>query len=659
MSSGAQKAARPVFSQPQPRYDQADEAAFRREVERFMEATSESVVAPESLPLHAPEHILGGGDPLVAIDASQITAGTFGGTGSYTFPTNIIQQVNTPRFIQTNNLESPGSKAWEFRISGSELRGAILQDNFDLIANWLEVNRSGTTIRACMVRNTGLIAGNALGQSLLDTLGDGRLGMAHGTSPQLFWAVSTAPVNNRIWSVFANTSGVLDFRVLNDAKTGAASWLLVTRSGTAITQALFPNGVVIVQTDPGGNEEFRVGGSVRIGAAAPVLVLKEDDAPTNEKRWDTLLSGGQLVMRVADEAETSFTTWLTVDRTGITIDAINFPVGNVVITGALTLNGGGTFAGTFAGTPTFSGGPVTFSAPGITGAVRLDSTDPVLIFNESNAGVDEKRWDIEANGTEFVWRVTNDAATLVTNILIVQRTGIVVNDVRFPTSNGTFIIGDGVPINPDLFTLALASVIPRIEFHESAVAVDNRVWEIVVDGEVFRLRARSDAGVAISWCEVQRTGTTIDSVEFPGTAVIFGADPGGIKSVRINADVLIKTELELDGDLNHDGSNIGFFAVAPVARAAAYTQTFSTADKTHAAITAATLTDNTGGSKDNAVAAITVVGGSGATTAQEGVINDNFAEVVEEINALRVDLDDVKQLANAIIDDLQAYGLLQ
>ena len=44
MAIGRSRAVGPVFSQPPARYDPGDQAAFRREVERFMEATAEAVV---------------------------------------------------------------------------------------------------------------------------------------------------------------------------------------------------------------------------------------------------------------------------------------------------------------------------------------------------------------------------------------------------------------------------------------------------------------------------------------------------------------------------------------------------------------------------------------------------------------------------------------
>jgi len=82
----------------------------------------------------------------------------------------------------------------------------------------------------------------------------------------------------------------------------------------------------------------------------------------------------------------------------------------------------------------------------------------------------------------------------------------------------------------------------------------------------------------------------------------------------------------------------------------AYTQTYSTADKTHAAPTAATLTVTDGaGTNDNTI---------GAITADASVIAA-VQELADEINKLVADLADVKQLVNSVIDDLQALGIVQ
>jgi len=111
-------------------------------------------------------------------------------------------------------------------------------------------------------------------------------------------------------------------------------------------------------------------------------------------------------------------------------------------------------------------------------------------------------------------------------------------------------------------------------------------------------------------------------------------------------------EIEIDGDLNHDGSNIGFFSVAPAARTAAWTQTYATATRTQNNLTSQTLTDSTGG-----VASTTVVAIAG--TGDDANINNNFADLIAQVNALIVDLTNVKQITNQIIDDQQTYGLFQ
>ncbi len=71
----------------------------------------------------------------------------------------------------------------------------------------------------------------------------------------------------------------------------------------------------------------------------------------------------------------------------------------------------------------------------------------------------------------------------------------------------------------------------------------------------------------------------------------------------------------------------------------AYTQTFSTADKTHATRTSSAV-DTT------AAAALSF----GYTEAQANAL-------VAAVNAIRADLADTAAVVNAIIDDLQALGL--
>ena len=91
-----------------------------------------------------------------------------------------------------------------------------------------------------------------------------------------------------------------------------------------------------------------------------------------------------------------------------------------------------------------------------------------------------------------------------------------------------------------------------------------------------------------------------------------------------------------------NATGISFYNVAPVARPSAYTQTYATADKTHASVTQVTPP----------------AGGSGATAGAYDTAANRDA-MITSITAGAADLLDLKQLVNSVIDDLQALGLLQ
>ena len=112
----------------------------------------------------------------------------------------------------------------------------------------------------------------------------------------------------------------------------------------------------------------------------------------------------------------------------------------------------------------------------------------------------------------------------------------------------------------------------------------------------------------------------------------------------------------LSGDLNHDGASIGFFGTTPVAQAGAFTQTYSTASHTHAAITSATLvatftTDDPTITPDAAV----VIADGDTPTVQE--LLEYCIELNDQMTKVQADLENAKQVINAVVDDQQAYGL--
>ncbi|MDF1666381.1 MAG: hypothetical protein P1V97_31825 [Planctomycetota bacterium] len=92
--------------------------------------------------------------------------------------------------------------------------------------------------------------------------------------------------------------------------------------------------------------------------------------------------------------------------------------------------------------------------------------------------------------------------------------------------------------------------------------------------------------------------------------------------------------------------------VLGVSQAGAYTQTYSTADRTHAARTAAALTENggaIGGTNDGDLPDLSSP--DAATNAAA------IREIAIALNKLVVDQADTAQVVNAVVDDLQAHGL--
>jgi hypothetical protein len=133
------------------------------------------------------------------------------------------------------------------------------------------------------------------------------------------------------------------------------------------------------------------------------------------------------------------------------------------------------------------------------------------------------------------------------------------------------------------------------------------------------------------------------------TDIITG-DPDGEFQIHIGANLL--------GDINHDGSNIGFFGTAPAAQTAAYTQTYATASRTHANPTGAQLsitftTDDPAITPDGSV---TIADGDTPTVNE---LLEYCEELNDQINNLVADVANAKQVLNSVLDDGQTYGLLQ
>lgn len=131
------------------------------------------------------------------------------------------------------------------------------------------------------------------------------------------------------------------------------------------------------------------------------------------------------------------------------------------------------------------------------------------------------------------------------------------------------------------------------------------------------------------------TGVSNVGVSLNGGHFYFNADNtsdiGAAASLRprdlnLGRDLNVGRNATIPGVITHTGTAVGFYGTTPAARPSAYTQTYSTATRTQAALTSA---------------------------------NAASAPTQAEYDALRADLINVKQVLNQVLDDLQTLGLLQ
>lgn len=121
-----------------------------------------------------------------------------------------------------------------------------------------------------------------------------------------------------------------------------------------------------------------------------------------------------------------------------------------------------------------------------------------------------------------------------------------------------------------------------------------------------------------------------------------------------DGDIYAEGDLEIDGtifadgDFEHTGAgaNLGFFGVGPAAQAAAYTQTYSTADRTLGAYV-----------PDDESGAYTGIDKDQAGTPYAQLTDLNALRTAYE--NLRAFTEDAVQMLNALVDDQQGYGLIQ
>lgn len=183
---------------------------------------------------------------------------------------------------------------------------------------------------------TGLSGGGTSGDVTLSVatggitsamIADGAVGSADINSAQVQLRVTgTCLAGNAIRIV--NTDGTVTCQQAVDG-SGTSGYISKFTGATTLGNSVISetNGNVGIGASP--ETRLHVEGHITSSHAYPLFQLKETDASTDNKYWQIVASNEQFQMRLADDIGNLATNWLLVDRTGMTVDTISFPNGNI------------------------------------------------------------------------------------------------------------------------------------------------------------------------------------------------------------------------------------------------------------------------------------------------------------------------------------------
>jgi hypothetical protein len=257
--------------------------------------------------------------------------------------------------------------------------------------------------------------------------------------------------------------------------------------------------------------------AILLKSAVPGICFEETDATATNKVFRVRTQGHNFVMEMLDDAFGSATPFFAVLRSGL-----------VASTMMLT-----------ATTTTLAGTTINLNATSIastaTGFTITNTNGPVIVLNDSDAAVNEKRWRIRNTGGSFQLFTEDDAATAVGLAMLVTRSGTTVTAIAFASTaltwNGNALIAStsnvtwtgqhlfaGVAPNGVGTTgvsLGTRASLPVIEIINAAGAVDARRWEWIDQGGLLMLQTINDAGsIGRAIFTLNRTGVAVTALTF-------------------------------------------------------------------------------------------------------------------------------------------------
>jgi hypothetical protein len=342
------------------------------------------------------------------------------------------------------------------------------------------------------------------------------------------------PANNSTGAVTINLNslGAKDI-VKGSSATALVSGDLVT---TTVAKIIYDGTRFVLQNPATVDTRYALlassnvftGASQTVQSTEPNVFFDESDASANERRWRMVCTGGTYHFQTQNDAASAQTTFMQVDRTGTTVDSIALTATAITVNGVAVSD----FArlsqsNTFTATQVISGATAS------------------LVLYETDAAANNGKVQLSSTAEGFGMAVMNDALAAGTEFFRVERTANTVDSIALAATTITL---NGVAVS-DFARLSQNNTFGPVQtftgedaglyLTETGVSADNGKWLLNANAESFTMYAVNDGStVFTSFFNVDRTGTTVDSIALSATAITLNGVAvfsGTSAPIRLNA----------------------------------------------------------------------------------------------------------------------------
>lgn len=263
-------------------------------------------------------------------------------SGQWAFGAPVILSSVSPSLFLDETDQGANAKRWRMQANGGFFTLDAVNDAYDTFSNVFTVSRAAATATLLDVNVPMYVSG-------------GSVTFDHATSNTLIWtSAGYAPPSFTNRS--AGTKLVLFPGLAADAVDyaigvdGNVMWFTLPQYSASRNFRWYGGETLIADLTAQG--AFRAMASTRVQSADPLACLHETDAGSNEKVWVQRSVAGQFRIAALDDAYSTFTTALSMNRTGGSPTQINVHVpvipaaDNVHNLGSGSLRFGTLFAGT-------------------------------------------------------------------------------------------------------------------------------------------------------------------------------------------------------------------------------------------------------------------------------------------------------------------------